>query len=182
MKQEMAQDIALMRYSTIAPLVAGLPEEHPSLEAYFRSVSEKGVMHPEGKLVHPTPATLKRWYYNYRKRGFDALLPEGRSDAGSFRRIDADLEERIRYFKETYPRMSAAAIYRQLCSDGTVSENDLSESTVNRYINAMTVRERKTNNRDMRRYERPHVNEVWCGNCSVGLTLRRRMAGNARST
>ena len=29
-----------------------------------------------------------------------------------------------------------------------------------------------TNNKDMRRYERPHVNEVWCGDSSVGPYLK----------
>ena len=30
---------------------------------------------------------------------------------------------------------------------------------------------RQTPNRDMRRYERPHINEVWCGDSSVGPRL-----------
>ena len=32
--------------------------------------------------------------------------------------------------------------------------------------------ERLTNNQDMRRYERPHINEVWCGDSSVGPYLK----------
>ena len=34
------------------------------------------------------------------------------------------------------------------------------------------LRERLTNNQDMRRYERPHINEVWCGDSSVGPYLK----------
>lgn len=32
MKQELAQDIALMRYSMISPLIVGLPDEYKSKE------------------------------------------------------------------------------------------------------------------------------------------------------
>ena len=30
---------------------------------------------------------------------------------------------------------------------------------------------RQTPNKDMRRYERPHINEVWCGDSSAGPRL-----------
>ena len=48
MKQELAQDIALMRYSMISPLIVGLPDEYKSKEAYFRAASARGALHPNG--------------------------------------------------------------------------------------------------------------------------------------
>ena len=172
MKQELAQDIALMRYSIISPLIVGLPEEYDSKEAYFRAASKRGTLHPNGTTVHPAPTSIKRWYQYYRKKGFDGLLPTSRSDAGTSRKIDSDLEEQIRHLKTTYPRMSAAAIFRQLCENGSTNRNKLSESTVNRFLNNLALKEKTTNNQDMRRYERPHVNEVWCGDSSVGPYLK----------
>ena len=112
MKQELAQDIALMRYSMISPLIVGLPDEYRSKEAYFRAASARGALHPNGSFIHPAPTSIKRWYQHYQKNGFDALLPSSRSDEGTSRKIDPDLEEQIRYLKTTYPRMSAAAIFR----------------------------------------------------------------------
>ena len=44
MKQELAQDIALMRYSMISPLIVGLPDEYKSKEAYFRAASARGAL------------------------------------------------------------------------------------------------------------------------------------------
>ena len=38
MEQEKKQAIALMRYSAIAPLIAGTQEDYESLSAYFRTV------------------------------------------------------------------------------------------------------------------------------------------------
>ena len=47
MEQEKKQAIALMRYSAIAPLIAGTQEDYESLSAYFRTVSAKGIKAPD---------------------------------------------------------------------------------------------------------------------------------------
>lgn len=172
MDKDKQQTIALMRYSAIAPLLAGIPEEYPSMSAYFRALSDKGIMHPDGQLRKYAPGTIKSWFLDYRKGGFDALIPKSRSDCGTSRKIDDELQEQIRYLKRKYPRLSAAAIYRQLQDNGSISSGQVSESTVLRFINEMMLQEKFTNNQDMRRYERPHINEVWCGDTSVGPYLQ----------
>ena len=68
--------------------------------------------------------------------------------------------------------MSAAAIFRQPCINGSTNRNELSESTVNRFLNNLALKEKTTDNQDMRRYERAHVNEVRCGDSSVGPCLK----------
>lgn len=103
MKQEKQQEIALMRYRTIAPLIAGLDENYPSKSAFYTEISAKGILGPDGKLHNYAPATIEKWYLNYQKHGFDGLIPKGRSDAGMSRKLDDELQERIRYFKSNYP-------------------------------------------------------------------------------
>ena len=78
MKEEKKQEIALMKYGAIAPLIAGLEDEHPSQIAFFRAVSEKGVMGADGRVQHYSPETIKGWYLKYKKDGFDALMPSNR--------------------------------------------------------------------------------------------------------
>lgn len=168
MKSEKQQEIALMRYGAIAPLIAGLDENYPSKTAFYTEISAKGLVGPDGRVHHYAPATIEKWYLDYQNHGFDALVPKGRSDAGMSRKLDDELQERIRYFKMNYPRMSAAAICRQLRADGSIINGQVSESTVCRFVNQIQNELRQTPNRDMRRYERPHINEVWCGDSSVG--------------
>ena len=171
MNQEKQQAIALMRYGAIAPLIAGLDEDYPSKTAFYTELSTKGLVGPDGRIHHYAPSTIEKWYLDYQNHGFDALIPKGRSDAGMSRKLDDELQERIRYFKTNYPRMSAAAIYRQLKNDGSIISGQVSESTVCRFVNQLQIELRQTPNRDMRRYERPHINEVWCGDSSVGPRL-----------
>ena len=172
MEQNQKHEIALMRYSVISPLITGMQEDYPSLSAFFRDASVKGVTAPDGSVKKYAPGTIEKWYHSYKSGGFDALLPTGRSDAGKPRKLDDDLQEQIRYLKVNYPRMSAAAIYRQLQDNGSIRQGEISESTICRYINLLALELKTTNNQDMRRYERPHINEVWCGDSSVGPYLK----------
>ena len=171
MNQQKQHDIALMRYSVIAPLITGLSDDYSSLEAFYRDASAKGVIHPDGSLKHYAPGTIEKWYRSYKQDGFDALIPTTRADLGVPRKLDEQLQEQILYLKTNYPRMSASAIYRQLRDNGSIKAGDLSESTINRFINVISIRLKTTTNQDMRRYERPHINEVWCGDSSVGPYL-----------
>ena len=85
MEQDRKHDIALMRYSAIAPLITGAQADYPSLSAYFREVSAKGIKDPDGKLRHYEVGTLLGWYRNYKIHGFDGLIPASRSDCGASR-------------------------------------------------------------------------------------------------
>ena len=172
MEQQKKHDIALMKYAAIAPVVSGLPAQYHSFSEYFREVSERGIPHPDGGLRHYAVSTIAKWYELYTKNGFDALQPAGRCDEGKSRKLDDALQEQIIYLKEHYPRMSAAAIYKQLQHNGSICRGELSESTILRFVNHLALEKKLTGNQDMRRYERPHINEVWCGDSSVGPCLK----------
>ena len=64
MKQEKQQEVALMRYGAIAPIIAGLDERYPNKTAFYAEISAKGLMGPDGKLHHYAPATIE----NFRQR------------------------------------------------------------------------------------------------------------------
>ena len=134
MDQNKRQAVALMRCSAIAPLIAGTQEDYVSLRAYYRDVSAKGIKAPDGQIRHYSPGTIQKWHLAYKNAGFDGLLPTGRSDCGVSRKIDDALDEEIRYLKHTYPRLSAAEIFRQLKDKGSIKNGQLSESTVLRFM------------------------------------------------
>src|SRR5699024_11734674 len=63
-------------------------------------------------------------------------------------------------------------LFRSLKDNGTIRSKEISLSTVNRVVNRLKKEDTPTRNRDMRRYERKHINEVWCGDSSVGPYLK----------
>lgn len=167
MEDEHKQDLGLMRYAAISPVLNGVPNGYNTLKSYFEHVSKAGIKHPDGSLRHYSVNTLLTWYGTYRREGFDGLMPSNRSDRGISRKIDDDLSERIRHLKIKYPRLPATAIHQQLVTDGAIKKDELSVSTVNRFINRLDLRESGSKD-EMRRYEKEHINEVWYGDSSVG--------------
>ena len=172
MNDKERNDIALFRYGIIAPAVTGTYEDSISLKGFFRDAATKSYTNPRGESTKVAASTIERWFYNYQKNGFEALIPRRRTDTGKPRKIDADIMEQIRFLKKEYPRIPATLIHQKLIDNGTITKGDISLSTVNRFVNKVKAEEKITNNKDMKRYEREHINEVWCGDSSVGPYLK----------
>lgn len=172
MNDETRQKIALFRYGILAPIISGTYEEDKTIKEFFSDAAKKVYTNPRGEDTKVTAYTLERWYYKYKNGGFDSLIPQRRCDTGKPRKIDDDIKEQIIYLKKEYPRIPATLIHQKLISNGTVNKGDVSLSTVNRFINQLNIQNKFTNNKDMRRYERAHINEVWCGDSSVGPYIK----------
>lgn len=172
MNDEARRNIALFRYGIIAPAISETHGEDKSIKEFFSDAAKKTYTNPRGEDVRVAASTLERWYYSYRQEGFDALIPQRRCDTGQSRKLDGDIMEQIRFLKKEYPRIPATLIHQKLLDNGTVAKGEISLSTVNRFVNQLKIDNKYTNNKDMRRYERAHINEVWCGDSSVGPYLK----------
>ncbi|MDU5722184.1 DDE-type integrase/transposase/recombinase [Clostridium sp. LQ25] len=178
MNEKTRKEIALFRYGILAPLISGTYDQNTSIQGFFREAAGKLYTTPSGEDTKIATSTLERWYYNYKNKGFDALMPIRRCDTGRSRKLDEDITEQIKYLKEEYPRIPATLIYQKLVDNGTIIKGDISLSTINRYINQLKLENKYSNNKEMKRYEREHINEVWCGDSSVGPYIK--VEGNKR--
>ena len=164
-------EVALFRYGILAPLISGTWDEG-SDHQFFKKAANKTYTLPNGKEKNYTAYTIYRWYLAYSKDGFDALKIKGRTDVGKFRRIDDDIADQIIYMKKEYPRLPATLIKQKLIENGTINSDELSLSTITRFINKNFEKTSITQTKEMRRYEREHINEVWCGDSSVGPYIK----------
>lgn len=172
MNRKRLNEIALFRYGIIAPLVTGTLDEGMSETDFFKHASLKVYENPRGEDIRVSWYTIRRWYSLYMKEGFDGLAPKVRADRSKHRKVDDDIINQISYLVDEYPRLPATLIYQKLRDNGTIKAGELSLSTVNRIVNSIKKDKNIIRNKDMRRYEREHVNEVWCGDSSVGPYIR----------
>ena len=172
MTMDQKQQTALFRYGVIAPLITGNKDPGMSNRAFFHQAAQKSYPGADGTPKTISAATIEKWYGSYKKGGFDALVPSGRSDAGTSRKLDDDLQQRIRYLKKEHPRMTAAEIFRKLRADGSIHAGEVSQSTVERFVRCILEEDGSASAKDMRRYEREHINEVWCGDTCYGPFLQ----------
>lgn len=168
MNKDYKEKIGLFRFQIIAPILNPIDDTYKSRHQLFLDASSRIYEDPNGIKVKVSAGTIERWYYSYLKDGFDGLKPQRRSDFGRSRKLDDDLVSRIKFIKKEYPRLPATLVHQRLIETGVIAPKEISLSTITRCINQLKIEEKTTNNRDMKRYEREHINEVWCGDSSVG--------------
>ncbi len=172
MTMDQKQKTALFRYSVIAPLETGTVDPPVSNNEFFRQAAEKTYTDPDGKPVKLGASTIEKWHLAYKKGGFEALFPQSRRDEGISRKLTPEIQSEIRFLLSEHPRMTAAEIYRTLLSRGSICYGELSVSTVERFVRIIRKENHDPENKDMRRYEREHINEVWYGDTCFGPYLR----------
>lgn len=172
MNDEIRQKTALFRYGILAPLISETLDDSMTKMEFFRDAAKKIYTSPTGTETTVSETSLRRWYYNYQESGFEGLVPQRRSDTGKSRKLDDDMMEQIKYLKQEYPRLPATLIHQKLFENGTIKRNEISLSTVTRYINQLKLEYKLAPGNEMRRYERAHINEVWYGDSSTGIYLK----------
>ena len=170
-KEDKFQQVALFRYSLIAPAVAGTFEA-PSLAQYFRNVAAKGHKHPDGRQVTVTHHTLERWLYRYKKHGLLGITPKKRVDTGSSRALPNRAAERIHEIKEQFPYITGKAVYKKLIEEGVVNAADLSLATVHRYLRANGLKSINRNAQEVRSFEMEFANDCWQTDTSRGPVIK----------
>ena len=172
MTLDQKQQVALFRYSVIAPLESGSSDPSISNREFFRRAAAKSYTAPDGRQVTVGASTIEKWHRLYRDRGFEGLMPQSRKDEGQSRVLDEDMKAQARFLLAEHPQISAAEVYRTLKRNGTIRTGQVSPSTVERFVRACRKDAGGAAGKDMRRYERPHINEVWYGDTCYGPYLK----------
>lgn len=159
-KEKRRVELAEYKFGLIAPAVNGTYPD-ASMAEYFRRVSAEPVGLPDGTRVRLKPSTLASWRRRYLKLGFEGLMPKGRSDLGTSRRIDADLGADIQAMRSESPRISAKMVHERLVSEGHVAAGELSVATVQRWFRRNPLPEGSAPAKDRRAFEAARVNGIW---------------------
>ena len=97
--EELKKQMALFRFSLIAPVVAGTYQEASKI-AYFRVAADKDYTLPNGQVAKFAATTLKAWYLSYMAGGLDALIPRSRIDLGKSRTLSGDVCRQILAYRD----------------------------------------------------------------------------------
>ena len=157
---QFSQNMAIFKFSLIAPVIQGTLSES-SASAYYRRVTAEPLTRPDGSQFHYSPKTLEKWTEQYQKGGLDALVPKERSDKGSMRVIPEEAAAEIFRIKEEFPRLGAVQIRLRLLEKGLMPAS-VSERTVQRFLKnnhlrlnaAVVIKDRKA-------FETTSFGEIW---------------------
>jgi len=137
MDEKQRNEMALFRFSLIAPLINGT--ETGSVKDYLERVCAKAHQVPYQGLKEFSPSTVRKWLLDYRRFGLEGLKRKPRNDKGLTRTLNSKMAYAIKEIKELHPHRTATSIYFTLLSNGMLGNPPVSLSTVNRYIRKLEV-------------------------------------------
>jgi putative transposase len=118
--------------------------------------------------------TLEDWWYAYKKGGFNALLPAGRSDQGQNRVLDPATATWVVEQVTQHPDIPVKVLYGHWLEQGRRLP---SLSVLYRYLRRQgldraSLRAGRLESGPTKAFEAPHVNDLWMVDFSPGPTLR----------
>ena len=157
---ETATKIAQFRFALIAPVIQGLFPD-ASRTAYYKRVTENPIELPDGTVKEISYKTLEKWVSLYQRYGFDALMPQERSDKGTSRALSDTAIEEIYRLKQAFPRLNATQIHAQLIAEGFIPAC-VSVCAVQRFIKRNDLKSaRNPNLRDRKAFEEDTFGKMW---------------------
>jgi putative transposase len=118
--------------------------------------------------------TLEDWWYAYKKKGFDALVPVVRCDQGQNRVLNQDTAAWIIEQVTQKPDIPVKVLYSHWQEQGKPLP---SVSVIYRYLRRQgldraSLRAGRLESGPTKAFETPHVNDLWMVDFSPGPTLR----------
>ena len=168
------EQIALFRYGLIAPL---LNDQVHSKQDYLAQSCGKVHEVPYYGRKEFAPKTLEGWLRDYRRGGFVALKPKGRSDHGVSRVISPELKEKMITLRNNNRDLSVVLFYEELVKKQILTPEQVSYHSVYRLLKAQQLLwpDDKAS-QERKRFSYDKVNTLWQGDMSIGpyLTISGR--------
>lgn len=166
-------DVALFRYGLIAQLVH-TPPDTGQQEHLLREIASRTYTIPGSTRTHVSLTTLRRYLKTYREKGFDALRPGPRTDAGAPRAFPPEVLEKAIALREEQPSRTTQTIVDILQRDESLGlPRSVNVHTLTTHLrrHGKTRRVLAQTGKTYRRFERDHVNSLWQGDALVGPWL-----------
>lgn len=129
-KSNFDEQVALFRYGIIADLV-NLPPGAKGLYGLIRKKAALSYAIPGSRRTKVAEETIRSWLKEYRKGGFDSLLPKTRADKGKSRRLPREVADVLLAIKEDNPELTVPLLIKNVRAEGLVHAGiRLPQSTV----------------------------------------------------
>lgn len=161
---------ALFRYSLIVPALNGTFSEK-SISEYFINTANNEHVLPDGTKKYFNMNSIKKWYYAYKKYGFDGLKQGHRIDKGISKKIPMDVLDTVEEIRKNKPHITKREIYQELCTLGEIKKVDVAESTFYRFLN-LNEPLFKVSGNECKAYEAASSNDIWQADTSNVMRIK----------
>lgn len=172
---ERRQQVGLFRYGVIADLIH-IERGQRGLYAKLREKAAREWDIPSSRRRKVEVETLRGWLADYRRGGFEALVPKARGDRGAARAIPQEIADRLCEVKEQHRDYSVTLVIEEVkAAVGQLPEGVvLAPSTVHRLLSRAGLMEKKPSEpstKDRRRFAFEKAGELWMSDVMHGPAI-----------
>jgi putative transposase len=169
--RERRNAVALFRYGIIADL-RHWPRGKRGLGDMIAKKAEQDHEIPGSLRNRVAPETIRGWLKDYRRGGYDALLPKMRNDIGQARVIPQEVADLLCTIKDDKPAMSVRMVIEAARGSAQVpTDVELAPATVHRLLTRaglMKRRPEEPTSNDRRRFSFEKAGELWMSDVMHG--------------
>ncbi len=177
------QNLALFRYGLIAEFIP-LPAGTRGLYARLRDKARADYTIPGSRRTRVAVETLRHWLKDYRRGGFDALLPKGRADRGRPRALPQAVADALVSLKEEQPALSIPQLIRAVQQSAAAESLVMPPSTVHRLLSRAGLMHKahtEVSSQDRRRFAFAHAGQLWMSDVMHGPSVAVPGRGRRKS-
>jgi putative transposase len=173
---EADQKKALARYAAVCWVSERVSGESPSVRTLQTATSEAARKLWDG--FQFSAGSIERYYYAYRKAGFNALLPRTRTDKGRCVVLTPESQEKLLSLRLKHPKLDATVLVDHLVETGVLEAGTFSMSSVYRLFAACGVDRSslkagsfQPDDGPQKAFETPMPNMLWMADMMYGPTI-----------
>lgn len=166
--------IALFRLTVLGPLASRNQLRRGEVKALIRELATQTYHIPDSRRVHLSEQTILRWYYDWKRKGIEGLIPKSRSDKGQTQ-LSIDTQNALLHYKKDNPARSINTLVSLLEKQGLVAKNKLSRATVHRFLQHQKLSKRIIADKhtiERRSFVAEHVGDIWQGDVLHGPSIQ----------
>lgn len=169
--KEQRNTVALFRYGLIADLLRW-PKGKRGIGEIIAKTAARDYEIPGSRRCRVAPETIRDWLKDYRRNGFDELLPKVRRDQGQARAIPQQVADLLCTLKEDKPALSVRMVIEAAReAEDVPADLELAPATVHRLLSRAGLMDRRpeepTSN-DRRRFSFEKAGELWMSDVMHG--------------
>jgi len=165
---------ALFRLMVLGPLASRGALKRGEVSAIIRELASKTYEIPDSKRSYLSPETIKRWYYDWKRGGIDALNPKVRVDRGSTQ-LPETVQNKLIELKKDKQERSINQLIDMVERTGLVSKGTLARATVHRFLKQQRLSKRilpSQHTIERRSFVAAHAGDLWQGDVLHGPSIQ----------
>lgn len=162
--------VALFRYGLIADLLH-LQGPRCGLSRKLEEKAARSYAIPGSRRTRVAAETIRGWLKDYRKGGFETLVPQRRSDVGGSRCIPQEVQDILLAIKDEHEDYTVNLVIQEARKHPKVPDDlVLAASTVHRLLSRHGLMKKPTpaSHKDHRRFEFPYAGDLWMSDVMHG--------------